>query len=212
MYNELTDRQKEILDFIESSIIDNGYPPTYREIGHHFGISSTFGVKRHIDALVKKGYLSYEENTGRTLSLVSPRQFSKIEVAETNTVEIPVVGRVAAGFPIFAEENIEDTLSVDKSFLRSSGTCFALKVRGDSMINAGILEGDYVIIAQQPTANTGEIVVAMLQEESTLKRFIKEPGNVYLKPENRDYPVIPVTGRSDFSIIGKVVGLVRKYN
>lgn len=211
MYDKLTDRQKEILDFIESSIIDNGYPPTYREIGHHFGISSTFGVKRHIDALVKKGCLSYEENTGRTLSLVSPSK-EKSASEDENTISIPVVGRVAAGFPIFAEENIEDTLSIDKNLVKSRSTCFALKVRGDSMINAGILEGDFVIVTQQPTANTGEIVVAMLQEESTLKRFIKEPGNVYLKPENRDYPIIPVTGRNDFSIIGKVIGLVRKYN
>jgi repressor LexA len=212
MYSQLTDRQKEILDFIESSILENGYPPTYREIGYHFGISSTFGVKRHIDALVKKEYLSYEVNTGRTLSLVRTNTKSNDQYADPYTIQIPVVGRVAAGFPIFAEENIEDTLSIDKNMLRKATTCFALMVRGDSMINAGILEGDYVIVAQQSNANTGDIIVALLQEESTLKRFIKEPGNVYLKPENKDYPIIPVSGREDFSIIGKVVGLVRKYN
>ncbi|NLT49724.1 MAG: transcriptional repressor LexA [Ignavibacteria bacterium] len=209
MHNNLTDRQKEILEFIENTIYEKGYAPTYREIGQHFGIASTFGVKRHLDALVKKGYVLYEENSSRTLTLTKNKETSN---SEQLTIQIPVVGRVAAGYPIFSEENIEDSLTIDKNLIKYNSKCFALKVKGDSMINAGILENDIVIIFQQPTANSGEIVVALLNEESTLKRFIKEGNSAYLKPENISYPLIPVTGREDFSIVGKVIGLIRKYN
>lgn len=208
MKEEITDRQKEILDFIQDYVDFNGYPPTYREIGKQFNIASTFGVKRHIDALVKKGFLNNTNNSSRTLSLVvnnNPLQKGPV-------VEIPVVGRVAAGQPILAQENIEGTFSIDKSFLGSHNQCFGLKVRGDSMINAGILEGDLVIIQPQKEAVNGEIVVALIGDEATMKRYVVEENKIFLVPENEKYEAIVIENDEDFSIIGKVIGVFRSYN
>lgn len=208
MKEEITDRQKEILDFIQDYVDFNGYPPTYREIGKQFNIASTFGVKRHIDALVKKGFLNNTNNSSRTLSLVvnnNPLQKGPV-------VEIPVVGRVAAGQPILAQENIEGTFSIDKSFLGSHNQCFGLKVRGDSMINAGILEGDLVIIQPQKEAVNGEIVVALIGDEATMKKYVVEENKIFLVPENEKYEAIVIENDEDFSIIGKVIGVFRSYN
>ena len=207
MKTELTDRQREILDFIQAFISDNSFPPTFREIASHFNIASTFGVKRHIDALVKKGYLSSISNSGRTLSLVN-----QTVVKEEIPFEIPIVGRVAAGYPILAEENIEGTLSIDPSLIRKKKDCFGLKVKGDSMINAGIFEGDLVIISPQKECTDGDIVVALLDDEATMKRFVKQGDRIYLKPENENYSVIDLNKYANFSIIGKVVGVFRSYN
>ncbi len=213
MKKELTERQREILQFIENFIEENNYPPTYREIGAKFNISSTFGVKRHIDALVKKGYLISGNNTSRTLSLVnSPQKSENVANYTDNVVEIPLIGRVAAGYPVLAEENVEGTLTVSKSLIGNSGEHFGLKVRGDSMIEAGILENDVVIVSIQKIARNGDIVVAMLDGETTLKRFEKNSAEIRLIPENRNYPVIRVNKSNEFSIIGKVVGLFRNYN
>lgn len=211
MKKELTDRQQEILNFISEFVEDNGYPPTYREIGAHFNIASTFGVKRHIDALVKKGYLQIESNSNRSLSIVN-NEPARSSSTKDNMIELPVVGRVAAGYPILAEQNIEDNLMLDQRFLRNSSNCFGLKVRGDSMINAGIFEGDVVIVTQQKFANDGDIVVAMLGDEATLKRFIKVNNRLCLMPENDSYPLIEVHNREDFELIGKVVAVFRFYN
>ncbi len=207
MKTELTDRQREILDFIQAFISDNSFPPTFREIASHFNIASTFGVKRHIDALVKKGYLNSISNSGRTLSLVN-----QTAVKEEIPFEIPIVGRVAAGYPILAEENIEGTLSIDPSLIRKKKDCFGLKVKGDSMINAGIFEGDLVIISPQKECTDGDIVVALLDDEATMKRFVKQGDRIYLKPENENYSVIDLNKYANFSIIGKVVGVFRSYN
>ncbi len=184
-------------------------PPSYREIGKQFGISSTFGVKRHIDALIKKGFLQSESNSCRTLSL--PQNQERMPARENNTVEIPLLGRVAAGEPVFTEENIEDTLTLDQSFVRSRSKCFALKVKGDSMINAGIIEGDFVIVAHQSEARNGEIIVALLGEETTLKRLVRNNNELLLMPENDRYEPIKLNNREDFAIIGVVVGLYRTY-
>lgn len=211
MKSQLTERQQAILTFIEQYISSTGYPPTLREIGKKFGISSTFGVKRHLDALVKKGYLNIESNQSRALSIIDPL-VSKVEKLSEKIFEIPVVGRVAAGYPILAEENIEDHLVVDSSFVKNNPNCFGLKVRGDSMINAGIFEGDTVLVNPQPDANSGEIVVALLGDEATLKRFEKQSGYINLIPENDKYEKITVKDREDFSIVGKVVGVFRLYN
>lgn len=211
MKNNLTDRQQEILEFIEQHIAENGYPPTYREIGHKFEIASTFGVKRHVDALVKKGYLNSESKTSRTLSLNKPNSFTDLPTHDA-AVEIPIVGRVAAGYPILAEENIEGTFTLDSSLINKKKECFGLKVKGDSMINAGILEGDLVVVTQQKNANNGDIVVALLGDEATLKTFSKNGDNINLIPENDNYSIIEVNNRDDFSIIGKVVGVFRFYN
>ncbi|WKZ68549.1 MAG: transcriptional repressor LexA [Melioribacteraceae bacterium] len=208
---KLTDRQQDILNFIQQYLDTNGYPPTLREIGKKFDISSTFGVKRHLEALVKKGYLNIESHQSRALSIVDSVA-SKVQQIAEKLIEIPVVGRVAAGYPILAEENIENTLVVDPSFVQNNPNCFGLKVRGDSMINAGIFEGDTVIVNPQKDASNGEIVVALLGDEATLKRFEKKNNYINLIPENEKYQTITLTNREDFSIIGKVVGVFRLYN
>jgi repressor LexA len=211
MKNELTERQNEIYQFIKEYIDFNSYPPTYREIGTQFGIASTFGVKRHIDALIKKGFLNMSENTSRTISITeslsSPKQNNN-----ANTIEIPIIGRVAAGQPILAEENIEGTFNIQESLIHGKADCFALKVKGDSMINAGIFEGDVVIINPQKDANNGEIIVAMLENEATLKRFERKNGNISLIPENDKYSPIAINKSDNFSIIGKALGVFRWYN
>lgn len=211
MNPQLTERQQAILTFIEQYISSTGYPPTLREIGKKFEIASTFGVKRHLDALVKKGYLNIESNQSRALSIIDPL-VSKVEKLSEKIFEIPVVGHVAAGYPILAEENIEDHLVVDSSLVKNNPKCFGLKVRGDSMINAGIFEGDTVLVNPQQDANSGEIVVALLGDEATLKRFEKQSGYINLIPENDKYEKITVKDREDFSIIGKVIGVFRLYN
>ena len=209
MKKDLTPRQQEILEFISQFVEENGYPPTYREIGSKFEIASTFGVKRHLDALKKKGYLNTESSSSRTLSLTSEIQNNK---AIDTSIEIPIVGRVAAGYPILAQENIEGTFSVDLNLIGKKKNCFALRVKGDSMINAGIFEGDLVIVTQQKDANNGDIVVALLGDEATLKRFERNQAIVKLIPENDNYQPIIVNNLSDFSIIGKVAGVIRWYN
>lgn len=211
MKKDLTDRQQEILSFIQEYVEYNGYPPTYREIGKKFNIASTFGVKRHVDALVKKGHITSESNSSRCLSIVKDSAPAAEKINETIS-EIPIVGRVAAGYPILAEENIEGSLMVDKSMLTRNTECFGLKVRGDSMIKAGIFEGDLVIISPQKDVSNGDIVVALLGDEATMKRFMRREDTVYLIPENDNYNEIKINNPENFSIIGKVVGVFRSYN
>lgn len=212
MGKELTQRQKEIFEFIQDYIEMNGYPPSYREIGKRFEIASTFGVKRHIDALIKKGYLSSENNMNRTLSVIQPKEEVVKQPAEEKSFEIPIIGRVAAGYPILAEQNIEGTVAIDANMLKRHPDSFGLKVRGDSMIKAGIFEGDVVIVAPQKDARNGEIVVALLGDDATVKRFNKINNRIELIPENDQYSTIEVNNREDFSIIGKVLGVFRWYN
>ncbi|MBN1300873.1 MAG: transcriptional repressor LexA [Melioribacteraceae bacterium] len=211
MSKELTDRQKQILNFIRGYIETNGYPPTYREIGFNFSIASTFGVKRHLDALHKKGFIRMEENSSRTLSLTSLSSPDNERIND-DAIELPIVGRVAAGYPILAEQNIEGSITISASMLKNKTGSFGLKVKGDSMIEAGIFEGDVVIVTPQKSANNGDIIIAMLQDEATLKRYEKKENTVYLIPENKNYNIIEVNNREDFSIIGKVLGVFRWYN
>lgn len=208
---KLTDRQEDILNFIQQYLEANGYPPTLREIGKKFGISSTFGVKRHLDALVKKGYLNIESHQSRALSIIDTVS-SKIEKFSEKIFEIPIVGRVAAGYPILAEENIEGNLIIDPSFTDKNSDCFALKVRGDSMIKAGIFEGDTVIVNPKANIHNGEIIVALIGDEATLKRFEQKDNKIHLIPENDSFQTIVLNNREDFSIVGKVVGVFRQYN
>ncbi len=210
MKKELTNRQKEILNFILQFIEENGYPPTYREIANRFEMASTFGVKRHIDALAKKGYLSVGSNLSRSIKPLAKAKDSNL--SEPNLISVPIVGRVAAGYPVLSEENIEGFLNIDGSLFNSNYSLFALKVRGDSMIEAGILDGDIVLVNQQKTANNGEIVVALVDGEATLKRFQRTKNEILLIPENRNYSIIRVNFQKDFSIIGKVVSLFRNFN
>lgn len=211
MKNELTERQKDILTFIQEFTEVNGYPPTYREIGKHFNIASTFGVKRHIDALSKKGYLIVASKTSRTITVVND-ELNKSKEMNDNTIGLPIIGRVAAGYPILAEENIEGKLMLDSGLIGNKESCFGLRVQGDSMINAGIFEGDLVIVSPQSTANNGDIVIALLHDEATLKKYVQKNNKIYLVPENEKYKPIEVDNLEEFSIIGKVIGVFRTYN
>ncbi len=215
MKNQLTDRQQEILSFISQFLEASGYPPTLREIGKKFGISSTFGVKRHLDALVKKGYLNVESNASRGISFVHSinsgrnNDYSRIDELFR---KIPVVGRVAAGSPILAIENIEGSVIIDNSFMKKSDECFALKVKGDSMINAGIFEGDLVIVSPNKETINGDTVVARLDDEVTVKTLEKKYNKIRLIPENENYKPIEIDDKKEFSIVGKVVGVIRWFN
>jgi repressor LexA len=215
MKKELTERQEEILRYIEEFRDNTGYPPTLREIGKKFEISSTFGVKRHLDALVKKGYLTQESNTSRGLTLVKDKNENQALSGrlkpEDAVYNIPIIGRVAAGSPITAIENVEGSIMIDPALMRKSANCFALKVKGDSMINAGIFDGDIVIVNPQAEALNFEIIVAIIQGEATVKRFEKKNNIVRLIPENPNYAPIIVTERDDFSVAGKVVGVIRTF-
>src|SRR3954468_20568441 len=171
----LTDRQKAVLDFISRSIEKRGYPPTLREIGEHMGIRSTNGVNDHLKALEKKGYLEREDLKSRALRPISQNFASDGAGPSGLMVEVPILGRVAAGEPILAVEDAQDTVKVDRFFLGSNKEVFALKVKGDSMINAGIYDGDYIFVRKQLVAKKGDIVVAMIENEATVKYFHPEP-------------------------------------
>jgi repressor LexA len=211
--NQLTDRQEEILKFINSYREVNGFPPTIREIARQFGMSSTFGVKKHLDALVKKGYLHIESNASRGISTLPGNEPVSTTIFESNDIfnRIPVIGRVAAGTPILAEENIEGSLVIDPA-LTKSGNSFALKVKGDSMIKVGIFDGDFVIVEPQKEAKTGDIVVALIDDEATVKTFERKNDKVRLLPENDNYNPIDVTNKENFSLVGRVKGIVRYFN
>ncbi|MBI3125745.1 MAG: transcriptional repressor LexA [Ignavibacteriales bacterium] len=211
MKDQLTDRQQAILNFIQQFAEANGFPPTYREIGKHFNISSTFGVKRHVDALAKKGHLTNESKTSRTISIID-EGLNKSGHALDNMLGLPIVGRVAAGYPVLAEENIEGNMMIDATLVNNKVGCFGLKVSGDSMVNAGILEGDLVIVSPQKNAVNGDIVVALLHDEATMKRFEIKENKIYLVPENEKYRPIEVDNVEEFSIIGKVISVFRTYN
>lgn len=210
MKTKLTDRQQQILSFIEQYRDEVGFPPTLREIGKKFEISSTFGVKRHLDALVKKGYLNIESNASRGITIL---QNNDNYLRRTSTfTQVPIVGRVAAGTPINAVENYEGTIVIDPQFIKKSEDCFALKVRGDSMINAGIFEDDLLIVSPNEETINGDIVVARLDDEVTVKKLERKNSAIRLIPENDNYKPIEVSNRKNFSIVGKVLGVFRWIN
>lgn len=229
---DLTDKQRQVLSFIERQILHVGYAPTIREIGKQFGIRSTNGVNDHLLALEKKGYLKREGQKSRTLRVVRPsgedsapevpKESKRGEVitlpspfGQNDLVEIPLVGRVAAGVPLLAEENIEDTVRVS-SFLLGRGASaqkvFALRVVGESMIEDGIYDGDFLFVKKQPSARPGEIVVAMIDGEATVKRYYPEGERIRFQPANaRMEPIFVHKG--DFrqtDILGIVVGVYRR--
>jgi len=215
MKDKLTDRQEDILTFIKQFTLETGYPPTLREIGKHFQISSTFGVKRHLEALVKKGFINIESNASRGISLIKKNSDDFIDRSlrdDDAFIKIPVIGRVAAGIPINAVENLEGSLVVDPSFLKKAEDAFALRVKGDSMINAGINDRDLVIVSPREQAKNGDIVVAMLNDEATVKKFEFINNKIRLIAENNAYLPIEVKSEDDFKLIGKVKGIVRWLN
>jgi repressor LexA len=204
---ELTSRQRQILDFIRAEIHRRGFPPSVREIGEAVGLSSSSTVHSHLAALEAKGLIRRDPSKPRALEVLDYRDTERA-VDYENVQAVPLVGQVAAGVPILAAENIEATLPLPASF--AGEQTFVLRVKGESMIEAGILDGDYVVVKQQPTATNGEIVVAMLNEEATVKRFYRESGRVRLQPENRTMEPIFADEHGDFAILGKVVALFRR--
>ena len=222
----LTERQRQILEFITKRIEEQGYPPTIREIGEQMGIKSTNGVNDHLKALERKGFLKREGLKSRALRpvhmpddkagvpAVDPNVVSAVIPDSGRTVAVKVLGRVAAGAPILADEHPEDTVHVDSFFLgRGNGDkVFALRVTGDSMIEVGILDGDYIFVRKQIEARRGDIVVAMIDGEATVKRYEPKGDVIHFVPENRTMEPI-VVRRSDFrntSILGIVVGVYRQ--
>jgi repressor LexA len=210
----LTKRQEQTLDFIRSSIESRGYPPTLREIGEHMGIRSTNGVNDHLRALERKGYLRREDMKSRALKLVEDAAPAapRTGASDEDILDIPVVGRVAAGLPLLAEENVVDTVRVDRMLVRGGREVFGLRVTGDSMIEAGIFAGDYIFVRKQSTADRGDVVVALIGDEATVKHFYPERDYVRFQPANSKMAPILVRA-SDFKstmLLGKVVGVYRR--
>ena len=209
---ELNKREKAILKFIERKIAEDGYPPSVREIGKAVGLSSTATVHGYLAKLREKGYIKKEDKKGRTLKLLKGGNGEIINNAPKNfyqqkeLIDIPLVGKITAGMPILAVENVTDTFPIPIDFVGNS-ECFMLTVRGESMIEAGILDGDYILVRRQSDALNGEIVVALIEDEATVKTFYKEKDYIRLQPENSSMDPIIVP---DCSILGKVVGVFRK--
>jgi len=196
---EITARQKMVLDFITDHLERHGYPPTLREIGAHLEVSGTLGVMKHLDALERKGYIRKTAGSSRGIMITGPGA----------VVSVPIVGTVRAGAMQPAIEEIEGYFSIDRSRLPAEDAFF-LRVKGDSMINAAILEGDLALVRPQSTAQNRDIVVAMIDGEATLKRFYRGRGHIRLQPENPNMePIIVRPGEGELTIIGKVVGIYR---
>jgi repressor LexA len=223
----LTQRQQMVLDFIRQSIADRGYPPTLREIGARMGIRSTNGVNDHLRALERKGYLTREDMKSRALRPTAhansnadpteePRASNVTSLPplsdDEDVIDVQVLGRVAAGLPLFAEEHIIDTVRVDRGLLKGGREVFGLRVHGDSMIEAGILNGDYIFVRKQLTASRGDIVVALIGDEATVKYYFPEKDYVRFQPANK--AMAPILVRAvDFKptmLLGVVVGVFRR--
>jgi repressor LexA len=200
----LTERQRQVLQFIKDEIRAKGYPPSVREIGEAIGLSSSSTVHGHMARLEEKGYIRRDPTKPRAIEVLD----DDFVLPRKRVVSVPLVGRVTAGLPILAVENIEDHFPLPADFIRADESdLFFLTVQGDSMVEAGILSGDYVLVRRQQSAVNGEIVVAMIDDEATVKRFFKEQGHIRLQPENRymDPIIVPTV-----QILGKVAGLIRK--
>ncbi len=211
MSDKVTKRQQAVLDCIEECIREKGYGPTVREICSHLGLSSPSTVHVHLKALEDKGLIKRDPMKSRSITLAYPKDES-LEVSNViapsfgRAVEVPLVGNVAAGSPILAEENITDTMTLPTDIVGDAPS-FMLSVRGDSMIEAGINDGDYVVVKEQPVANNGDIVVALIDDGATVKRFYREKDHIRLQPENSSMD--PIITR-DCSIAGKVVAVFRR--
>jgi repressor LexA len=201
----LTDRQQRILGFLEEHSHRNGYPPTLREVAAHFGLSGPRGAQKHLEALQKKGYLERFPRRSRAIFLSQPKP-------DAGSLLLPVLGRVRAGAPLLAREEVEDHLSIAQTLVPSPAEgMFVLRIKGDSMIRAGLLEGDYAVVRPQADARNGEIVVALIEDEATVKRFFRDRNGLRLEPANPEYRPIPITpATKGFRLIGKVVTVIRR--
>ena len=225
MADALTQRQRDILDFISASIVERGFPPTLREIGEHFQIRSTNGVNDHLKALEKKGHLRREDLKSRAMRPVLPdgngevvplRRAAHGTISEIATdedmVEVPILGKVAAGQPILAVEQASDAVRIDRMLIGGHREVFGLRIVGESMIEDGIFDGDYVFVKKTPSARPGEIVVAMIEGEATVKRYYPEGDVIRFQPANANMRPILVrkSELKTVDILGVVVGIYRK--
>ena len=210
MGKALTAKQRAILEFIRAETARRGFPPTIREIGAHFGMRSTGSVRDHLRALERKGHISRRNNLSRGIVLRGGVGAQR-RPAPPRHQGIPLVGETAAGNPQLAIENPEDVLGLDPA-LFGGGELFALRVEGESMREAGILDGDIVVVRRQSTAENGEIVVALIEDEATVKRFFRRGNQVELRPENPQMePLRLRPGQAEVMVLGKVVGVVRRF-
>lgn len=200
-YGKITDKQREILEYIKAEILNKGYPPAVREICEAVKLKSTSSVHAHLETLEKNGYIRRDPTKPRAIEIVD----ENFNLTRREMVNVPIVGRVAAGEPILAVENIENYFPIPAEFMPNEQT-FILQVQGESMVNAGILDGDYILVEQQTTANDGDMVVALVDDSATVKTFYKENGYYRLQPENDFMEPIIV---SDVMIMGKVIGTFR---
>lgn len=224
MSQVLNEKQKLILDFIIQNIETKGYPPSIREIAKEVGLSSSATVQAYLNKLEKLGYLKRSKGSSRSIKVLKTsydsiyhnydlknlkrKDYLDNSLTNNDVVLVPVLGNVAAGTPIFAQENVEEYFPITSDFIKDSSHIFILKVKGDSMINAGILDRDYIIVKKQEVARSGEIIVALIDSEATVKRFLKTDKVIKLIPENDFMKPIIV---KEVNIIGKVIGVIRKY-
>lgn len=202
------EKQKKIIDFVNRQVAEKGYPPSVREICSAVGFKSTSTVHAYIKKLEEEGQVMKDATKPRALKILDDSNSLEGYIADQEIENIPVVGKITAGQPILAVENVEETFPVPVQYLENS-TVFMLKVKGDSMINAGIMNGDYILVKQQNTANDGDMVAALIDDEATVKTFYREKDHIRLQPENPAYEPIIVDG--NVSVLGKVIGLFRKY-
>ena len=204
----LTEKQKKVLAFIEQFAQENGYPPSVREIGTAVGLTSTATVHGYLERLEKKGYLDRAALKTRAMRVVNPEKETEVQTKTTEDekyMEVPIVGCVAAGMPILAQEQVEGYLPLSFDFAKNK-ELFVLRVKGESMINVGIYDGDLIIVSRQPDAKNGDTLVALIEEEATVKTFYREKDHIRLQPENDTMEPILV---KEAAILGKVVGLFR---
>lgn len=204
-YGKISPKQTEILEYIKNEIINRGFPPTVRDICDAVHLKSTSSVHSHLETLERNGYIRRDPTKPRAIEIVD----DNFNLTRRELVNVPVVGRVAAGEPILAVENVETYFPIPAEFMPNSQT-FMLNVKGESMVNAGILDGDQILVQQQSTAENGEIVVALIDDSATVKTFYKEDGYYRLQPENDTMEPIIVKG--DLQILGKVIGVFRFFH
>ncbi|CDF57983.1 transcriptional repressor LexA [Thermobrachium celere] len=210
LINELTDKQQMILEFIKQELATKGYPPSVREIGLAVGLKSTSTVHAHLEKLEKKGYIRRDPTKPRAIEILDNNSYTynNYNNIDIDILKAPIVGNVSAGNPILAFEDIQDYFPLPLSYFNANNEVFLLKIEGESMIEAGILDGDYVVVEKRSIANNGDIVVALIDDSATVKRFYREDNFIRLQPENSSMEPIIV---KDCKIIGKVIGVIRRY-
>ena len=203
-YGKISKKQSEILEYIKNEILNRGFTPSVREICEAVNLKSTSSVHSHLETLEKNGYIRRDPTKPRAIEIVD----DNFNLVRRETVNVPIIGKVAAGQPLLAVENVEGYFPIPSEYMPNNKT-FMLVVQGDSMINAGIFNGDYVVVEQQPTAENGQKVVALIDDSATVKTFYKENGHIRLQPENDSMDPIIIEPDQAFQILGKVIGVFR---